>query len=281
MMRKSFIFLFIFLLINSFSNAQVEGNKDSASAVIPATPAKIAGKTLICPGTVQTYTIDPVKNATSYFWTLPSGWTGSSTTTSITTTAGDKSGNVSVLSMNGTTISKLTRSLAISVSIIPDKPGKIKGDSVVCIGVLKTYSIDPVARATYYTWTLPSGWKGTSTSNSITVITGNKGGNISVSAGNICGSGIAQNMSVETNPVPDEPGKITTGTTTPEGNYKIYTIEPVKGATSYSWTLPAGWIGASTTTSIKAIPGPSGGTITVKANNNCGSSNASKPEVTK
>jgi len=275
-MRKSLIVLFIFALINSVSNAQVAGNKDTANDALPAVPNKITGKTQACPGNIQTYTIEPAKNATSYSWTLPHGWAGTSTTTSITATVGSNSGNVSVCSINSTGISKLSRVLVVSVSIIPDKPGAIKGDSLVCGGVSKTYSISPVAGATFYTWTLPSGWTGTSTTTSITLTTGAKSGNIMVTAGNYCGSGVAQSFAAAINPLPDVPGKITLDATPPDGNYKIYTIETIKGASSYTWTLPLGWIGNSTTTSIKAVPGSRGGTITVKANNVCGSSDASK-----
>lgn len=279
-MKKSFTLLFVFALINFVSMAQNGNNKDSAATVLPTIPQKITGKTLVCPGTLQIYSIEPAKNATSYFWTLPDGWTGSSTTTSITATAGTMSGNVSVLSMNSAGISKYSRTITVSVSTIPVQPGKIKGDSIVCGGVSKTYSIDPVPGTTFYTWTLPMGWKGTSTTNSITATTGTKGGNIMITAGNICGSGMAQHMSVDINPLPDDAGKITVDANTLKESYRIYTIEPVKGAISYTWTLPVGWIGTSTTTSLKAIPGPSGGTITVKANNFCGSSNANKLSVT-
>jgi hypothetical protein len=69
-----------------------------------------------------------------------------------------------------------------------------------------------------------------------------------------------------------------------------WSIPPVSGATSYTWTLPPGWSGSSTSTSIIAILGPdaSSGTITVTANNSCGTSTpctksivlASKPTIT-
>jgi len=50
-----------------------------------------------------------------------------------------------------------------------------------------------------------------------------------------------------------------------------YSITPVSGATSYTWTLPNGWSGTSTTNSILATAGTSG-TISVTANNIFGSS---------
>lgn len=48
-----------------------------------------------------------------------------------------------------------------------------------------------------------------------------------------------------------------------------YNTPPVAGATSYSWSLPGGWTGSSTTTTISATPGASG-VFTVIAKSPCG-----------
>jgi len=69
----------------------------------------------------------------------------------------------------------------------------------------------------------------------------------------------------------------------------IYSISPVAGATSYTWTVPAGWTlpggGATLTTANLSITafhgaGASGGNITVRANNDCGNSAVSILAVT-
>ena len=193
-MKKSFLLLFVFSILNSGLIAQVSNKNDSTKDILPAVPVKIIGKTLVCNSTTQTYTIEPVKNAKSYFWKLPNGWTGNSTTTSITTVVGNNSGSLCVLSVNDSGMSKAVRMLPVSVSKIPAQPGKIKGDSIICAGSSKTYKIDYVEGASFYTWTLPSGWKGTSTTNIITLTSGTKTGNIMVTAGNICGSSIARQM---------------------------------------------------------------------------------------
>ncbi len=49
-----------------------------------------------CRGTLQTYTITPIPGATKYEWTLPSGWTGSSDSTSITVVSDGSGGTISV-----------------------------------------------------------------------------------------------------------------------------------------------------------------------------------------
>lgn len=83
-----------------------------------------------------------------------------------------------------------------SVSCAPDQPGFISGNTNVNPGASETYSVAPVTGATSYNWTLPSGWSGNSTSNSITVVTGTTGGTIMVSAVNTCGSSIPTTLAV-------------------------------------------------------------------------------------
>jgi hypothetical protein len=93
------------------------------------------------------------------------------------------------MSLNSCSNSTTTRVLAVSVSIAPNQPGAITGADTLCKGSSAIYSIAPVAGATSYTWTLPSGWSGSSTTNSITITTGNAGaGYITVTADNLCGS---------------------------------------------------------------------------------------------
>ena len=72
----------------------------NCTAAVPATPALISGGSLICPNTSLTYSIAPVAGANSYIWTLPSGWTGSSTSTSITVTANGSGGILKVKAAN-------------------------------------------------------------------------------------------------------------------------------------------------------------------------------------
>lgn len=80
--------------------------------------------------------------------------------------------------------------------------------------------------------------------------------------------------------VPSQPGTISGNTSVTSGSSQTYSIASVGGATSYTWTLPSGWTGSSSSTSISATAGSSGGTISVKANNDCGSSAASNLNVT-
>jgi hypothetical protein len=79
--------------------------------------------------------------------------------------------------------------------------------------------------------------------------------------------------------IPAQPTFTTANTTVCQGTTQIYSVSSV-GATSYTWTLPNGWTGSSTTDSIQVSAGTNGGTITVIAHNGCGSSPAQSINIT-
>jgi hypothetical protein len=74
--------------------------------------------------------------------------------------------------------------------------------------------------------------------------------------------------------VPSLPGAITGPTSVCANQNLAYSITAVSGATSYTWTVPAGFTikAGQGSKSIKVRSGSTGGNITVKANNSCGSS---------
>ncbi len=160
------------------------------------TPGAIYGNTTVCSGSIQTYSIAAVFGAGSYNWTLPSGWTGSSTTNKIQATVGTFWGNISVTASSPCGISQ-PRTIAVAVSASsPSTPGTISGNNTVCSSIITTYSVAAVLGVTSYSWSLPSTWTGTSTTNFINVNVGSVGGNISVNASNACGSSAVQSKSV-------------------------------------------------------------------------------------
>jgi hypothetical protein len=93
------------------------------------------------------------------------------------------------------------KSVTASFCILPRLPEAISGNNPVCSGTFQTYSTETVPNASGYSWTLPSGWTGSSTTNSITVTTGITG-IISVNANNSCGSGPARTLNVTVNQSP-------------------------------------------------------------------------------
>jgi large repetitive protein len=262
----------------------------------PSQPGTITGTATQCPGlTLQAYSISAVTNATTYTWTVPTGWsvTGGAGTTSITVTTGSagQNGNISVTAGNSCGTST-ANTLAVTVSPgTPLQPGTITGTATQCPGLtLQAYSISAVTNATTYTWTVPTGWSvtGGAGTTSITVTTGSAGqnGNISVTAGNSCGTSATRTLAVTVSPgTPLQPGTITgTATQCPGLTLQAYSISAVTNATTYTWTVPTGWsiTGGVGTTSITVTTGSAGqnGNISVTAGNSCGTSTASTLAVT-
>ncbi len=250
-------------------------------------PAAITGNKAICANQNQiTYSIQPVTGATSYEWKVPVGWAiiAGQGTTSITVQTGTTGGQVSVVAKNVCNTSAAT-SLAVSVSSnVAFNLGAIMGQPVTCATIRVTYSVTPDATVNTYTWTVPAGWtieagQGT---NSITVIPGASGGAMSVSGVNGCGvksNPSALQVQVQKD-LPLRPNAIQAAASAlaPCVNQTglIFKIEAVNGATSYEWTVPAGWkieSGQGTTT-LTVTAGSQAGQISVIAKNACGQSEA-------
>lgn len=260
------------LILNTVNNASCLAACSSCNP--PSQPGTISGNTSYCGSSALTYSVTAVSGATSYVWTLPSGWSGTSTTNSINVTTSGSGGTVSVIAVNSCGNST-ARTLTVSGSTAPAQPGNVSGSTSVCQGTSQTYSVSAVSGATSYNWSLPSGWSGSSNSNSITVMTGSGSGNISVSAVNSCGTSTPQTISVAIGATPSQPLAISGQTSICNNSSYTYSVPVVSGATTYNWSLPSGWTGSSTTNSINVISGTSGGTISVTASNNCGTSQAS------
>ena len=238
----------------------------------PAVPGTITGSTSVCPGVTESYSVSAVAGATSYIWTLPNGNEQTTTTPDIdVTTNATGSSNISVKASNDCGTSA-ARTLNVSVKPgTPATPSEISGIYAVCPGTTQTYSVASISGASEYIWTVPDGWIGSSNTSSITVTVGTVGGNLSVAAKNDCDTGgtFTQAVTVKAG-TPAVASSISGATTVCPGTLEIFSIDSIDGAASYEWTLPNGWSGTSTTTSIEATTGTTGGNITVKAINDCG-----------
>jgi len=248
---------------------------------IPDVPGSLEGSTAVCSSSELTYSITEISRATSYTWTLPDGWSGSSTTNSINATSGATSGTITVTADN---VCGSSDSQTIEITVdttIPVQPESITGPMEICENTSGTYSIDEASGASSYTWTLPDGWTGSSSTNSIEVTAQTNGGDISVIANNACGSSNERVISISVDSaIPEIPESINGPTKVCNKSTETYTITEVNGASSYTWTLPDGWSGSSSTNSIEATVEATGGTISVNADNSCGSSSSQTLTVT-
>ncbi|HET6767517.1 MAG TPA: T9SS type A sorting domain-containing protein, partial [Chitinophagaceae bacterium] len=117
----------------------------------------IYGNISPCPGSTQTYFVNPVPGTTSYTWNLPSGWSGNSLTNSITVVAGLNSGDISVRANNSCGGSGAYTSLQVFIDTMPSKPGTINGNAYVATGEKHDYSVDVARRPSGYNWALSGG----------------------------------------------------------------------------------------------------------------------------
>ena len=173
-------------------------------------PDVVSGPDAVCQGANNiTFSLLPIiSGVTKYLWTLPQGASESSGTSApnIETTTNTISldfdennftgGDITVAVGNQCGVySENSPPLTVSAKQLPDAPGKITGDSVLCADDNDVrYKINAVRGATSYLWDLPAfmtptfGSKETK-NNELAVKIGNESskGTITVSAKNECG----------------------------------------------------------------------------------------------
>jgi hypothetical protein len=248
----------------------------SLNASAPSTPASISGTSKACPGEVVVYSVASVSNATSYLWSVPSGTTivsGLGTNT-ISLSFGNSfnSGTLSVRAVNGCGQSS-TRSITLSRNT-PATPASISGPaSNLCGGGSFNYTVSPVAGATSYIWTVPTGCSITAnngTNITVSFPSNFSSGSITAKAVNSCGSGTATSLSLSR--LPSTPSSISGPTTFCRNQQNVVYTTPMVQGLSYTWTVPSGAIITSGqgTASITVKFGTSNGNVTVKASNSCG-----------
>ena len=185
----------------------------------PATPSTISGATDVCPGTSNTYSVTPVSGATSYTWTLPIGWIGTSTTNSITVTSYSTSGFISVTANNGCGISGAS-SLGISLNILPTVTANATA-TTICNGTSVTLT---GGGTTSYSWTggVTDGTAFTPSLTTTYTVTGTNG----------AGCTNTDTITITVNALPTV---TTNASSTTVCNGTAVTLTG-GGATSYSWT---------------------------------------------
>lgn len=268
--------------------------------VIPATPGAITGSTPVGPATAGlVYSIAGVTGATSYTWTVPTGWTitAGGTTTTMTATSGaiGQNGNITVTATN-TCGTSAASSMAVTVVALPTitlgaNPAVCKGITSANLtysattGTPDQYSInyDATANTAGFVDIVNSALP---VSPIVLVVPGAAAAatyNANLTVRN-SGSGLVSNIyaiTVTVNPpTPATPGAITgTASVSASTPGYVYSITAVTNATSYTWTVPTGWTitAGGTTISMTTTSGTLGqnGNVTVTASNSCGTSAAS------
>ncbi|WP_190300323.1 ice-binding family protein [Rufibacter hautae] len=265
------------------TDPNIKNNSSELSiCATPSTAGAITGKSSLCintPGNV--YQIEPLAGTRKYTWTLPPGWsiTSGAETNVITVSTGsaEVNGTISVRAVNACGDGPESVFSVSTVSSPPPMPSSISGPLEACVGQKElTYSINPVAGAVSYAWEIPVGWtivRGQGTA-SVTVNVGTVGGKVRVTAENACGKSASSETQVTIAPaVPSAPNAITGPAQVCANSQEItYQVVAVLNASSYVWTIPAGWsiVRGQGTASVVVRAGATAGQVTVKAQNSCG-----------
>ncbi|WP_185967794.1 PKD-like domain-containing protein [Formosa sediminum] len=137
------------------------------------TPTFINANTDVCVGSIQTFTVTEIPDATSYNWTVPLGATitSGSGTHSITVDLNTAlAGNITAQAINSCGTSNIT-TLPLTLKTVPSNPTAITGPNIVCAGeTMVAYEISEIINATSYQWSISNGsatFNGSSSSNSI------------------------------------------------------------------------------------------------------------------
>jgi PKD-like domain/Secretion system C-terminal sorting domain/SprB repeat len=262
----------------SFTVTDNKGCTSTVSGVMPnAVPVSVnaGANATICAG--SNVTLTATGNAATYFWT-PGNLYGASISVhpSITT----------VYTVLATSASGCTATSTVTVNVtnaLPAKPGAISGPSNgICSTNGLVYSISSVAGATSYQWVVPAGMtivNGQGTT-SITVNVGAIASSCAIQVRSVNGCGKSEETKLYVTAKPQTPSSIAGPVNGICQQQNVnYTIQPVVGATTYNWSVPAGVSilsgQGSTSLFVKFNSSFTGsGTISVTAANSCGASSA-------
>lgn len=239
------------------------------------------GSQVTCPGTTGVaYSITSQPDINIYTWSASEGGTivSGQGTNSVTVDFDSTSNSgyyIIVKAENecGPAIDSVTIWTRYSIST----PYFTSGPDVVCPGVTGVvYTTQAIVGAINYTWTAPIGATlvGAQGLNSMTVDFDPTytGGDLAVNANNICYTTPDKLKTISLD-VPSQPANITGQVYSACNTTLTYSVAPVNGASSYTWTLPSGSsiVGPATNNSVDlqfSNPG-NAAQLCVTANSSC------------
>ncbi|EJF10467.1 hypothetical protein O71_08912 [Pontibacter sp. BAB1700] len=260
----------------------------------PATPGPITANEGVCAGEGATYSIEPVKDATSYVWAVPEGWgiVSGQGTTQITVSVGETAGKVTVKAKNVCGESPNASEIDVKPFLqAPNQPSNISGSGTMpfCVTTDRvTFSVTASGDVAEYIWEYPAEWtliEGQGT-NTVIFNPNGVGGTVTVKGINACGQSPSRTFNVVPIPGPPvNPGDISGAFPVCQNSVGTkYSVAPVPGATSYTWYVPDGWtITAGQGTNeitVSLSENASGGQLRVQAVNDCGASGITRKDVT-
>ncbi len=290
-----------FAITNIANALGLGGTSDSLMFTIKGNPVAnfYANRTSIrCNISGNTEFYNYSTNGSSYFWDFgagasPATATGNGPFTVTYASTGLKTVKLIAFSPIGNDTLIKTNYINVT-ALAPAVPASITGNkNIACTsGAVTGVYTAPLLPDVTYNWTVPAGVTITSGAGTRTIIvsfsTSFLSGTISLTESNGCGTSAAKSITVTKAPV--APASISGSTIVCGLTSATYSIAASAGATSYTWTLPAGITSPAGVSPI-TITGTSlavnfsstfvSGNISVKANNACLSSSAKTLAVRK
>ena len=251
----------------------------------PSAPV-VTSPSAICVGSSGAFTASAI-GATSYHWSVSgTGWSGSSTTGSLTATAGSGVGQLVVSGINSCGTGAAT-TVNVTPANVPALPSITTPGSVPCSGSASITCNATSSGASSFVWTvLGSGWSGSGSTSSVVVTVGSGTGMVICHGANSCGAGAADTVNMSPGTLPGAV-IVTPPATLPCTGIVTYNAAS-SGATSFVWSVSgSGYSGSSSTSALSLTLGAGSGTIIVSGSNSCGNgpsdtvivSHASLPSV--
>lgn len=251
------------------------------SAGITTAPAVSGPTVTACEGTTATYTAT-LAGATSFSWTVSgAGWSGSSTTGTLTATVGTGLGQIIVYGSNACGAGPALTINVTPVSL-PGTPSIALSGPLPCTGATSGVYVGTSTNATSYIWSVTgTGWSGSSAASTINVTFGSGTGVLICTGVNSCGNSSPDTLDVTASPLPTRPVITYSGAAPCVGSTSVVYTAVSSGATTYSWSVSGtGWSGASSTSSITVTIGSGTGMIVCTGSNGCGAGTADTMFVT-
>jgi len=157
------------------------------------------------------------------------------------------------------------------------QPSPINGQTEFCTSTQSQFSITPVASATSYMWSFTGLGVLSGTGTSISFAPPGSG-TLSVAGVNSCGNSSTRTLAISFLAPPDAPSVIQNTELVCGGTQHTFSVPPVSGATSYTWSYSGTLITDTGSNTLDYSPIESG-TLEVFASNTCGAGPATTAAV--
>ena len=251
----------------------------------PGGPQFVTAKSVVCPGTTETYSIHEVANADQIEWTMPSEISatpnGQPSSMSLHFSESFLQGNITVTAKNQ--CGQSSSGIYISTYPTPGKP-VLTGQEIICSDVTELYkNVSPVNGAVSYQWEVPPfitqrpGYPDNGNNLYALVFPQFELGEIRVRAIGQCDAGeLSDPIMISRKPKPGGATQLVgPDQICATSNNVEYKVSPIPNATQYVWNVSGpfnrqGEIKSETNILELKATGKGAGSVTIYAMNECG-----------